>query len=242
MPLLKNTLLFTIAIQVLVLSQLLVVKNWNLQKYFLSLYNSTFARATVQKQIQPKELCYYNLLKHTIQNRIKSYQNRRIQKDFFTLSYSQTKQHLKKKIELHAKALLGTPYLWGATGPNKFDCSGFTQKIYNIAGIKIPRVSKDQAKVGKYIDYENLQRGDMVFFATDKKHPHRVNHVGIYLEDENFIHASSGSKRVVITSFKKKKYYRNKFLWGRRVISDTIVHKSTQLASVDSIKDKEMRL
>jgi cell wall-associated NlpC family hydrolase len=126
------------------------------------------------------------------------------------------------RVESNAKKLLGLKYVWGATGPKKFDCSGFTQKVYRISGFTIPRNSRAQAKVGKYIKYEELQKGDMVFFDTNRKKTGRVNHVGIYLEDGKFIHASSGNKKVVITSFDKKRYYKSRFLWGRRVIKNSI--------------------
>ena len=60
---------------------------------------------------------------------------------------------INKKIESYAKKLLGFKYVWGATGPKSFDCSGFTQKVYRkTAGIKLPRVSRNQAKIGKYIE------------------------------------------------------------------------------------------
>jgi len=123
-----------------------------------------------------------------------------------------------KNIELGAKSFLGVPYVWGATGPNKFDCSGFTQWVYRDAGINIPRVSREQARVGQFVSYNNLQRGDMVFFDT-KKHPKgRVTHVGIYLGNGDFIHASSAGKKVVIYNFNKKTFYKKRFLWGRRVL------------------------
>ncbi len=121
-------------------------------------------------------------------------------------------------IELNAKSFLGTPYVWGATGPNKFDCSGFTQWVFRDAGINIPRVSREQAKVGKYVRYEELQRGDMVFFDTKKHRTGKVCHVGIYLGNGNFIHASSSKKKVVIFNFNKKSFYKKRFLWGRRVL------------------------
>jgi len=127
---------------------------------------------------------------------------------------------LTQNIELKAKAFLGKPYVWGATGPNCFDCSGFTQKVYRTVGINLPRVSRSQAKVGKLVRFNELQKGDMVFFDTSHKYRGKVNHVGIYLEDGKFIHASSGNHKVVITSFDKKKFYRNRFLWGRRIIKN----------------------
>jgi len=127
---------------------------------------------------------------------------------------------LVNNIEWSAKQLLGLKYVWGATGPYNYDCSGFTQKIYRDAGIKIPRVSRDQAKVGRYVAYNNLERGDMVFFDTKKRRSGKVTHVGIYLGNGNFIHASSGAKKIVIYNFNKKNFYKKRFLWGRRVIQD----------------------
>ena len=124
------------------------------------------------------------------------------------------------QVEANAKSFLGTPYVWGATGPRTFDCSGFTQWVYRDAGVKIPRVSRDQAKVGQYVRYEDLRRGDMVFFDTKKRRKGIVTHVGIYLGNHNFIHASSAGKKVVIYNFNEKKFYKERFLWGRRVLSD----------------------
>lgn len=128
---------------------------------------------------------------------------------------------ISKKIEKYAKAKLGQKYVWGATGPNTFDCSGFTRNVYRkTTGIKIPRVSRDQAKVGSYVKFKELRRGDMVFFDTEKKYTGKVNHVGIYLSNNNFIHASSARKKVIITNFKKKPFYKKRFLWGRRIIKN----------------------
>ncbi|CAA6823193.1 MAG: Putative secreted protein [uncultured Sulfurovum sp.] len=135
-----------------------------------------------------------------------------------TNNFYQAKQNVIENIEQNAKSFLGVPYVWGATGPNKFDCSGFTQWVYRDAGINIPRVSRDQARVGHFISYDNLQRGDMVFFDTKKKRTGRVSHVGIYLGNGDFIHASSAGKSVVIYNFNEKQFYKKRFLWGRRVL------------------------
>jgi len=132
-------------------------------------------------------------------------------------SHKNNHNDLLNRIEWKAKSFLGTPYVWGATGPSTFDCSGFTQWVYRDLGINIPRVSRDQAKVGEYVRYENLQRGDMVFFDTKKHRSGKVTHVGIYLGNNNFIHASSAGKKVVIYNFNKKQFYKKRFLWGRRV-------------------------
>lgn len=73
--------------------------------------------------------------------------------------------------------------------------------------------------IGEKISFSELQKGDLVFFDTTKEFKHIVNHVGIYIGDNKFIHASSGGKKVIITSFDKKKFYKNKFLYARRVIN-----------------------
>lgn len=130
-------------------------------------------------------------------------------------------------VEWRAKELLGRKYVWGATGPRTYDCSGFTQKIYRDAGIRIPRVSRDQAKVGEYISFNNLRRGDLMFFDTHKHRSGKVTHVGIYLGNGNFIHASSAAKKIVIFNFNKKTFYKKRFLWGRRLINT-----NTHLASL----------
>jgi len=149
-----------------------------------------------------------------------SYASQRDNSSYFNNFHNKNSNLITDEIEAKAKSFLGTKYVWGATGPSKFDCSGFTQWVYRDAGITIPRVSRDQAKVGDYVQYADLRRGDMVFFDT-KKHPQgKVTHVGIYLGNNNFIHASSGAKKVVIYNFDEKPYYKKRFLWGRRVINN----------------------
>jgi len=137
-----------------------------------------------------------------------------------TNNYIENYLTIANDIELTAKSLLGIKYVWGATGPSTYDCSGFTQKVYRDAGINIPRVSREQAQVGQYVSFNSLRRGDMVFFDTHKRRSGKVTHVGIYLGNNNFIHASSAAKKVVIFNFDEKPFYKKRFLWGRRVIRD----------------------
>jgi len=114
-----------------------------------------------------------------------------------------------------ALSQLGKSYVWGATGPFNFDCSGFTQFIYEQNGIELPRVSKDQAQKGQFVDRNHLKRGDLIFFSSPTSD--EVHHVGIYLGNGKFIHASSAKKQVTISSLNQK-YYREHFKWGRRYI------------------------
>jgi cell wall-associated NlpC family hydrolase len=125
-----------------------------------------------------------------------------------------------------AKSFLGTKYVWAANGPDCFDCSGFTKYVFNENGITLPRYSGHQAKVGIKVSYDELQKGDLVFFDTEHKFRGKVNHVGIYIGNNKFIHASSAGKKVMITSFKEKPFYRRRFLRGERVIDSDSAYAS----------------
>ena len=103
---------------------------------------------------------------------------------------------------------IGKPYVWGATGPKSFDCSGLVQYVYkNALGKDIPRVSYEQSKFGKAIDKKDLQVGDLIFFDTMNKG--RVSHVGMYVGNGEFIHASNpkdGVKKSKLTGYYEKHY------------------------------------
>ena len=119
------------------------------------------------------------------------------------------------KITSIAKDKLGRRYVWGATGTkNTFDCSGFTKYVYKKNGIDIPRTSINQSKHGKYVSRDNLKKGDLIFFDTSKRRKGYVNHVGIYLGDGKFIHASSAKKKVVVSNLSK--FYGKRYKGARR--------------------------
>lgn len=82
-----------------------------------------------------------------------------------------------------AKRYLGAPYVWGADGPNSFDCSGFTMFVYRQVGVQLPRVSRDQINAGERVRREDLQPGDLVFFGSP------IHHVGIYVGGGMMIHS-----------------------------------------------------
>lgn len=227
MTLFRNTLLFIITIQTMVLIQVLSIKNFNLETKFNKLYSTlTFQTPPTFPELSQEEYQFFSTLSSSAQEKLEKHQKSLLQNELFTVGNGYIHRAIKHDVESCAKNLLGTPYVWGATGPNKFDCSGFTQKVFREAGIKIPRNSRAQAKVGKQIKYENLRRGDMVFFDTNRKRPGYITHVGIYLSEGKFIHASSGGKRVIISNFKKSKYYKKRFLLGRRIIRG---HKTKQV-------------
>ncbi len=121
-----------------------------------------------------------------------------------------------QRITSLAKTKLGKKYVWGASGnKNTYDCSSFTKFVYKNIGIDIPRTSLRQSKFGKYVKRSELKKGDLIFFDTSKKRKGYVNHVGIYLGDNKFIHASSAKKKVVITSLDKN-FYSNRYKGARR--------------------------
>jgi len=137
-------------------------------------------------------------------------------KTFASLINSLGSSNKQKALPKTAKKHLGKRYVWGATGPYKFDCSGFTSYVCKKNGVCIPRTSINQSKVGKYVSRSNLKAGDLIFFDTSKRRKGYVNHVGIYIGNNKFIHASSAKKKVVVTSLNKP-FYKSRFKWGRRV-------------------------
>lgn len=120
-----------------------------------------------------------------------------------------------KTVLQKALALLGTPYRWGGTDPDKgFDCSGLVGYVFrNALGIELPRVSRDMAKNGELItDRAKLVAGDLVFFGRKG----RVNHVGIYVGEGRFVHAPSRGKDVTVSSLDQG-YWSGRFMQARRV-------------------------
>jgi len=124
---------------------------------------------------------------------------------FITL-YSIANSNQAKTIEALAKEYIGGKYVWGGETPEGFDCSGYTQYIYKQVGITLPRTALLQSKVGEKIKNEFYKKGDLLFFLTDKKRGIPITHVGIYLEDNKFIHAASTKKGIIVSDLKKSKY------------------------------------
>ncbi len=100
-----------------------------------------------------------------------------------------------------ASKYAGVKYLRGGRSPKGFDCSGLTQFVYDQMGLNIERTTKGQFNQGKPVTKSDLQPGDLVFFRKTKSNASRIHHVGIYLGDNKFVHASSGHRKVVIANF-----------------------------------------
>lgn len=123
------------------------------------------------------------------------------------------------KIIQHAKTFEGTRYKFGGTDRKGMDCSGLVFVSFRKENIELPRVSRDMAKQGTRVKLNQTEKGDLVFFKTNKNRK-TINHVGLVVENKKgvirFIHSSSS--RGVIVSSLSEKYWKNAFIEVRRII------------------------
>ena len=111
---------------------------------------------------------------------------------------------------------LGKPYVWGAEGPNSFDCSGLIYYVYkNAASITLPRTSSDQYSAGVAVSRSNLKEGDLIFSSTDGTG--NITHVAIYVGDGQMIHAPRNGKNVEKVSINNS-YWNKAYVGARRVL------------------------
>ena len=115
------------------------------------------------------------------------------------------------------KKYLGTKYRFGAQSgkTNAFDCSSFTQYVYKRNGISLPRSSKDQSKVGKYVPKSQLKAGDLIFSDTNRDG--KINHVSIYIGNGKVMHTYKVGVGVTISNFKGSTWDKT-YVTARRVI------------------------
>nr|WP_284693510.1 C40 family peptidase [Anoxybacillus kestanbolensis] len=113
-----------------------------------------------------------------------------------------------------AKKYVGVPYQFGGSSEKGFDCSGFTRHVMSGVGVTLARTTAEQYKQGSAVKKEDLRVGDLVFFETYKKGP---SHAGIYIGDNEFIHASS-SKGIAVSSLDDS-YYKKRYIGARRVLA-----------------------
>jgi len=115
----------------------------------------------------------------------------------------------------YSMTFLGTPYVWGGTTPRGFDCSGFTKYVYAQMGYTLDRTAAQQLNNGTSISKSELEIGDLVFFKNTYNTNAAASHVGIYIGDNQFIHAADGG--VKITSLDHS-YYAPRYVGARSVI------------------------
>ena len=115
----------------------------------------------------------------------------------------------------YAKQYLGSRYVYGGTTPSGFDCSGFVMYVYKQFGVSLPHSSSAQSKKGTKVEKANLQQGDIVFFSDYKTHK-GIGHCGIYIGNNQFIHAST-EKTGVITSSLNSGSYKTRYVTAVRI-------------------------
>lgn len=134
---------------------------------------------------------------------------------------------LAGKMVDYASKFLGTRYRLGATGPNAFDCSGFTGWIYRKFGMNLERTSRSQYTQGKRVEVDELQPGDLLFFSSRSSGHRNVGHVAMVVSVDKangtceFIHAST-RKGVTYQSFPDNAYYSRHFLGARRMLGTSV--------------------
>lgn len=123
----------------------------------------------------------------------------------------------------YAQRFIGRPYVWGANGPDSFDCSGFVRFVYEYAGVHTKRNSKQLSEEGREINCIEVRKGDLIFFVSGVPPERDVTHVGIALSDYDpttknflFIHANKSDNCVAISNYDEPRF-RNSWGGARRV-------------------------
>ena len=136
--------------------------------------------------------------------------------DLLELSKKSEAQKLdsKKNLIINALRMIDIPYKFGGTSFIGIDCSAFVQKVFSLVNIQLPRTAKEQFTAGNLVKKENIDIGDILFFKTYASFP---SHVGIYLGNNLFIHASPMAGRVTIETFDSP-YYAKRFIGAKRLL------------------------
>ena len=140
-----------------------------------------------------------------------------ISKDYFTTEAIVTSvaPSLGQAVVDEAMKHVGKAYVYGAMGPNAFDCSGFTSYVYRQLGYSLNRVAADQASNGVYVEKSDLQPGDLVLF--NNRGTSYIGHVGIYIGNNKMVHASTSTTGVIVTDLDSG-YYAERYAGARRIV------------------------
>jgi cell wall-associated NlpC family hydrolase len=112
-----------------------------------------------------------------------------------------------------AQRLKGKPYRYGGVTPKGFDCSGFVHYAYGKAGLSIPRTTKAQYRMAQRLPIDEARPGDLLFFRINSR---KLSHVGLYLGNRRFIHASTSKKQVAEASLDDP-YWQKRLLGAGRI-------------------------
>ncbi len=123
---------------------------------------------------------------------------------------------LMEDLVAFAKSFVGYPYVYGGNGPNYFDCSGFVLYVYKHFGYSFARGAQEQYRDGVHIDKSDLMPGDLVFFSGNG---YAITHVGLYIGEGNFVHASNPTRGVVIDNLWSG-YYSSHYWSACRIVTD----------------------
>lgn len=132
-------------------------------------------------------------------------------------------EKLIDEVIMNARLKLGCPYEWGATGPNRYDCSGLVNYAFRQVGVVVTRTTSTLCIEGERVFLTNIKRGDLIFFVSGEYPNRHISHVGIALSDYDngdfkFIHASAGNGCVVVSHFTDSNYQKT-YGGARRIIS-----------------------
>jgi cell wall-associated NlpC family hydrolase len=141
------------------------------------------------------------------------------------------------KLILFSKSLLGSPYLWGGTSTKAFDCSGFVKTIYFTAGLILARDASQQFLYGKPVEvtpgFEQLKKGDLIFFGNENERKKRITHVGMYIGDTEVIHCSGMVRINSLDSARSNfsKYLKDSMMGVKRIIGNESGKGSEKIAN-----------
>ena len=140
-----------------------------------------------------------------------------IRSDLLVLTSNPTSSKGSSIVETAMKHL-GTRYVYGGASAGGFDCSGFTMYIYGQFGVRLPHGATDQMRYGAAVDRSQLQPGDLIFFHDDYYSSSTASHCGIYVGNDQFVHASTyGSGGVLLTALNGNPYYSAHYIAARRM-------------------------